>query len=246
MRVVAIVQARMGSTRLPGKALREIGGETMLAQVARRALRSELIDDVVVATTLNPADDAIIEECSRLGLQYFRGSEGDLLDRYCRAAEAFDADPVVRITSDCPLIDPEVIDKVIRAFLSVCPDYASNTLVCTYPRGLDLEVFKAAALKKAWEKASKPHERTHVTPYIYQHPESFSLLPVTGTADYSRLRWTVDTREDLEFVRAVYDNMASMGRGGEFSWSDVISLLESRPDLANINSHIRQKSLEEC
>ena len=153
MKLIAIVQARMGSTRLPGKVLKDIHGRTMLARVVRRVGRSKLIDEVVVATTTEPDDKVIVEECELLGVSCFRGSEQDVLDRYYSTAKAFFADSIVRITSDCPLIDPDIIDKVIQAYLKEGPDYAGNSLVCTYPRGLDVEVFSMQALEKAWREA---------------------------------------------------------------------------------------------
>jgi spore coat polysaccharide biosynthesis protein SpsF len=243
MSIVAIIQARMGSTRLPGKALRDICGRTMLARVVRRTRRSRLVDEVIIATTIEPSDKAIVDECKLLGVPFFRGSEQDVLDRYYRAARTFSADSIVRVTSDCPLIDAEIIDKVVRAFLNDSPDYASNTLVSTYPRGLDVEIFSMYALEKAHARASRDYQRVHVTPYIYQNPELFRLLSVTGDEDYSRYRWTVDTNEDLDLVLAIYDRL---GRDDCFSWKDVLRLLEKEPDLAEINRHISQKSLEEC
>ncbi len=243
MNLVAIIQARMGSTRLPGKALRDICGRTMLARVVRRARRSRLVDEVAVATTTEPEDIAIVEECRSLGVRYFRGSEQDVLDRYYRAAREFSADAVVRITSDCPLIDPEIIDLVVRAFLDNEPDYASNTLVGTYPRGLDVEVFSMKALERARAEASMDYQRIHVTPYLYQNPGIFRLLSVTGDEDYSRYRWTVDTQEDLDLVRTIY---GMISKDDDFSWRDVLALMKREPALAEINRHIRQKSLEEC
>lgn len=243
MKIVAIVQARMGSSRLPGKALKDVHGRTMLARVVRRAGRSALIDKLVVATTEKKVDDAIVSECDSLGIVYFRGSEDDVLDRYYQAARAFSADSIVRITSDCPLIDPEIIDRVVQAFLDNGPDYASNTIESTYPRGLDVEVFTFGALEKAWREASADFQRAHVTPYIYQHPEQFKIYSVAGEENWGNYRWTVDTREDLAMVRAVYEKI---DRDDLFSWRDVLDLFKREPSLAEINRHIRQKSLEEC
>ena len=243
MKILAIVQARMGSSRLPGKALKDIQGRSMLARVVRRAQRSSLIDRLIVATTDKEADDAIASECKVLGVSVFRGSEDDVLDRYYQAAKAFSAEAVVRITSDCPLIDPDVIDRVVRVFLDNRPDYASNTIENTYPRGLDVEVFTFSALEKAWRNASRDFERVHVTPYIYLHPELFRKLSVTGEKNLSFYRWTVDTAEDLALVRAIYEKM---GGDDHFSWRDVLELFEREPCLAELNRHIRQKSLEEC
>lgn len=242
MRVVAIIQARMGSTRLPGKVMKDIGGETMLARVVWRARRAKLLDEVVVATTNKSADTPIIAECGKLGVPVFRGDEQDVLDRYYHSAQANRAEAVVRITSDCPLIDPEIIDEVIQAFLKAKPDYASNTLNHTYPRGLDTEVMTMTSLERAWHESNKPYHRSHVTPYIYQNPDTFRLLSIKGQVDYSSLRWTVDTREDLNFVRSVYDRFANQDT---FGWHDVLKVLAREPELIELNRHIRQKSLEE-
>jgi spore coat polysaccharide biosynthesis protein SpsF len=161
MNIVAVIQARMGSTRLPGKVLRDIGGKTMLARVVRRMQCAASLSQVVVATTTSPADKAIVAECERLGIPAFRGDEQDVLDRYYQAAQAHRADVVVRVTSDCPLIDPGVVDEVVRAFLDAEPDYASNTLERTYPRGLDTEVMTMAALARAWREAQEPYQHAH-------------------------------------------------------------------------------------
>lgn len=243
MRIVAIIQARLGSSRLPGKVLKDIGGRTMLARVVRRTRCSQLIDDVVVATTFEPNDRAIVDECKLLGVPSFLGSELDVLDRYYRAAMTFSADVVVRITSDCPLIDPEIIDKVIQNFLDKKADYASNSLVSTYPRGLDVEVFTFNALEKAWHEASADFQHVHVTPYIFQHPEQFKIFSVRGDENWGCYRLTVDTDEDLSLVRAVYEKI---NRDDLFSWRDVLELFNREPNLADVNRHIRQKSLEEC
>jgi spore coat polysaccharide biosynthesis protein SpsF len=240
LRVVAIIQARMGSTRLPGKVLLDLAGETVLARVVNHVRRSHLIAETLVATTNHSADDPIVEECRMFGVAISRGDENDVLDRYFQAAQALSAEAVVRITSDCPLIDPEITDKTIAAFLASRPDYASNVLERTYPRGLDTEVFSMDALGRAWREARKPYEREHVTPYIHEHPEKFKLLSVTGDEDHSDHRWTVDTPEDLEFVRAVY---ARVGNKTEFSWRDVLSVLDRHPELSEINRSVTQKAL---
>lgn len=242
MKVVAIIQARMGSTRLPGKVLMDVEGETMLARVANRLRRSKLIQEILVATTDLPADDPIVAECRKLSVPISRGDQNDVLDRYYRAAQLSKADVVVRITSDCPLIDPEVSDKTISAFLESKPDYASNCLERTYPRGLDTEVMSFAVLARAWQSARKPYEREHVTPYIYEHPNEFKLLSVTAPADYSAHRWTVDTDEDLQFVRAIY---ARMKEKPCFSGADVLSLLEEDSELKKLNEAVQQKAIHE-
>jgi spore coat polysaccharide biosynthesis protein SpsF len=230
----------MGSTRLPGKVLQDLAGQSMLSRVVTRLRASELIDDIVVATTRHPKDDAIIEECGRLSVSFARGDENDVLDRYLHAAESTRADVVARITSDCPLIDPEVTDKTIGAFLREQPDYASNTLVRTYPRGLDTEVISRTALTRAWQEARQPYEREHVTPYIVEHPSQFKLMSVAEGEDYSAHRWTVDTPEDLGFVRMVYSRFH---RDEIFSWRDVLKLLEREPALTDLNRSVVQKAI---
>lgn len=237
---MAIIQARMGSSRLPGKVLKDLAGETMLARVISRLRATNLINEVLVATTNLPVDNAIVAESGRCGVRVARGDQDDVLDRYFQAAHLAEADVVVRITSDCPLIDPEVTDKTILAFLEDKPDYASNTIVRTYPRGLDTEVISLKALTRAWEEARKPYEREHVTPYLLEHPSEFVLLSVTGDVDYSGFRWTVDTPEDLEFVQAVYFRL---GGRTEFSWRDVLDLLNRAPELLELNRSVTQKPI---
>ena len=212
--VVAIIQARMGSTRLPGKILMDIGGETMLARVVRRVQRATMLDQVVVATTFLPSDDVTALECERLDVPVYRGSELDVLGRYYWTAKKYQAEVVVRITADCPLIDPEIIDQVVLAFLKSRPDFASNTIIRTYPRGLDVSVMSQAALTRAWKEARRAYDSEHVTSYIYQNPNIFRLLPVVGEVDYSNHHWTVDTQEDLDFVRGIYARLGENTFGG--------------------------------
>jgi len=240
--IVAVVQARTGSTRLPGKVLADVAGRSMLARVCERLGRAGTVDGVIVATTTEPADRAVAAECARLGVPCFRGSEWDVLGRYHDAAAAWGAEVVVRVTADCPLIDPEVVDRVVLAFLDARPDYASNTLERTWPRGLDIEVFTAAALARAHREARLPHEREHVTPYLYGHPQQFRLLAVTGPDRLGHLRWTVDTPDDLRLVREIY---ARLGSEGVFSWRDAARLCKREPALAELNRHVRQKQLAE-
>jgi spore coat polysaccharide biosynthesis protein SpsF len=240
--LVVIIQARMGSTRLPGKVLKDICGQPMLARVINRVCRASLPNKVVVATSTGAADDVVADLCAARSIDVFRGSELDVLDRYYQAARAHAADAVVRITSDCPLLDPEVMDRAIRVFFELQPDYASNGLVRTYPRGLDTEVMSMAALRRAWQSAREPYQRMHVTPYIYQNPAEFKCINVASDEDYSAYRWTVDTAEDLDLVRAIYDRL---GPSGEFGWRDVLALMQREPALVDINRDILQKSLEE-
>jgi spore coat polysaccharide biosynthesis protein SpsF len=207
----------------------------------KRLRRTRLVDECLVATTDRAGDDAIVKECRELSIPVSRGDQDDVLDRYFRAAQLAKAEVVVRITSDCPLIDPEITDKTIATFLATAPDYASNALLRTYPRGLDTEVISAAALGRAWQQARKPYEREHVTPYIYEHPAEFKLLSVTGEVDYSTYRWTVDTPEDLEFVRAIYARLKDKLL---FGWQDVLDLLDREPALLELNRSVMQKTLQ--
>ena len=244
MKAVAIVQARMGSTRLPGKVMCELCGRTVLAHVIERVQASRL-DGVVVATTALPRDDAIAGAAERAGADVFRGSEVDVLDRYFQAATRFDADPVIRITSDCPLLDPGVVRQIVDRFRFARTsdgslDYLSNTLERTYPIGLDTEVFTYSALHRAWREAKEPHEREHVTPFIYQHPSLFRIAQCKNDRDLSELRWTLDTTEDLEFIRHVY---TALWKAGEvFSTAAVLALLEQHPELQDINAHVKQRA----
>jgi len=242
MKIATIVQARMGSTRLPGKVLLDLGGRTVLARVVNRLRRATLVGEIIIATTKNPADDAIVEECRRLSVESFRGEELDVLDRYYRASARTGAEAVVRITSDCPMIEPEVTDLVIATFLDQRPDYASNARRRTYPRGLDTEIMTAAALARCWNEAKLDYQRVHVTPYIYENPAEFRIVPVTGERNYSQYRWTLDTPEDLAFLRAVYQHF---GNDDGFHWRDAIKLMEEQPAIVELNRHITMKALHE-
>jgi spore coat polysaccharide biosynthesis protein SpsF len=238
MRVVAIVQARMGSTRLPGKVLMDAGGETVLSRVIARLSRAKRIDEIVIATTKLSADDAIVKEARRKKIESFRGSEQDVLDRYCQAAAVYCADIVVRITADCPLIDSSVVDDVIEACLTNQADLACNELPRSFPRGLDTEVFTTAALLRADEIAKQPYQREHVTPVFYERQDMFHLFSVSAERDYSQHRWTLDTAEDLELIRAIYSHFDNKN---DFGWRDSIALMERLPYLATINAHVVQK-----
>jgi len=173
----------------------------------------------------------------------FRGSENDVLDRYWQACNNYKADGVVRINSDCPLIDPGEAGWVVDVFLEREPDFAANDIEPSYPAGMGTEVMTAAALETAWREAWQPYERQHVSPYISRRPERFRLINVAAPADYSHLRWTVDTRDDLDFVRAVY---AALGGDEMFDWRAVLDLLRRQPALLELNGHVRQKAIEEC
>jgi glutamate-1-semialdehyde aminotransferase/spore coat polysaccharide biosynthesis protein SpsF (cytidylyltransferase family) len=227
--VVAIVQARMSSTRLPGKSMAEIDGRPMLWHVVNRVRRSRLVSKVVVATTDKPADDPIAAMCQEEDILCFRGSEDDVLDRFYRAAHAHSADVVVRITADCPLIDAAVIDEIVSRYKQSDCDYVSNTFRYTFPDGLDTEVFSFRALDRAWREARKPSEREHVTPYLRTGKFRTANVESDAPVGVGNLRWTVDHASDLEFVRGIF---AVLSGDGYFGFQDVLDLLRKRPDLA--------------
>lgn len=246
MRTAAIIQTRMGSSRLPGKVLRVLGGETVLGHVVHRAQAVRAIDEVVVATTTAPADDAVVAEAGRLGVRATRGSEDDVLDRYYRAALECGAQRIVRITSDCPLLDPGLVDAMLARFDALAAegtpvDYLSNTVERRYPRGLDAEIFTFEALARAHAEGHSAAEREHVTPYLYRHPERFRIAQYAPGADLSHHRWTLDTDDDWRLLEAVFAELGT--RPGGFGTDDILQLLERRPDIFRLNAHIEQKAL---
>jgi spore coat polysaccharide biosynthesis protein SpsF len=258
-RVVAIVQARMSSTRLPGKVLLDIAGEPMLARVVARTSRAESVHQVLVATTTDASDDPVAARCASMGILYTRGSLNDVLDRYYQAASQAKAEIVVRITGDCPVIDPVLIDDCVNTLLDGSFDFTCNRLpppfTRTYPIGLDTEVCTFAALEKAWNDAKETFHREHVMPFIYEgvslvtenrslstgiSKRGFKIAQLHHDPDYGRMRWTVDTPEDLEFMRQVYSRFD--GRD-DFTWQEVLALVQREPELAAINSTVRHKTL---
>jgi spore coat polysaccharide biosynthesis protein SpsF len=232
----------MGSTRLPGKVLMDLGGASVLERVVRRLERAKRIQEVVIATTVSPADDFIVRACDSIGVASFRGSENDVLDRYVQAASQHHATAVIRVTSDCPLIDPALVDEVIELFLAEQVDLACNTLPRTYPRGLDAEIFSMETLQRAEEFSDQPHHREHVTPIFYERRDLFRVASTRSREDFSHHRWTLDTPEDLKLIRAIYEEFANRD---DFSWREVIALMQRNPDLARINAHIQQKPVRE-
>jgi spore coat polysaccharide biosynthesis protein SpsF len=239
MTTLIIVQARMTSTRLPGKVLLPLAGEPMLTRLVERLRRVQHADGIVVATTNNAADDPIAALCAQLGVPCHRGSEHDVLSRYADAARLHGADTVVRITSDCPLIDPALIDRVIAVYEEGDSDYVSNMLPPTWPYGMAVEVFGAAALAQAHAEATQAAEREHVTPFLYWHPERYRLRNVASPVDLSQHRWTVDTPEDYELVSRLFEHL--MPTHPHFTQADVLALLEQHPAWIALNQHIQQK-----
>jgi spore coat polysaccharide biosynthesis protein SpsF len=245
-RTVAIIQARLGSTRLPGKVLQDIHGKPMLAHVVDRSRRAKLVDQVVVATTTETADQAIADLCVARGYACFRGDLRDVLDRYYQAAQSYQTNTIVRLTGDCPLIDPGVMDHTIQKFYEAGADFAANRLPPpwgrTYPIGLDVEVCTFQALETAWQKADQPYQREHVMPYLYENEGRFRILLIDHDPDYGHMRWTVDTPEDLTLVRTIFDRF---GKDEFFTWEQVLGLFEREPSLAEINAQVRHKTYRE-
>ncbi|MEI8365625.1 MAG: glycosyltransferase family protein [Parachlamydiaceae bacterium] len=240
-RIVVILQARMGASRLPGKPLKTILGKPLLTYQIERLRRAKKIDTIIVATTTAPQDDAIVTWCREENVSVFRGSELDVLDRYHRAAIQFSATAIVRITGDCPLIDPVVVDQVIAFYEDSKPqyDYVSNSLQRTFPRGLDTEIFSFEILDRAAHEAKLPEEREHVTLYFYEHPEKFKLGSVVQQIDQSQHRWTVDTEEDFELVTKIVTELYP--HNSEFTTADVMQLLKKHPEWTAINANVVQK-----
>lgn len=230
-----IIQARLGSTRMPGKTMKEIMGKPLLYYSVKRSSLSKYIDDVIVATTTNSNDDKISEWCEGEGITFYRGSENNVLDRYYQTAKKFNVDKIVRITSDCPFVDPQIIDIAILLLNIYNKDYVSNRIKKrTWPHGFDVEVFTFKALEKAWNEANKPEEKEHVSPYILNHPEIFKQYEFPLDKDLSQIRLTVDYSEDFELADKLL-NILIPKYGISFCWRDVISELENDPSLLEIN-----------
>jgi len=229
--VVAIVQARMSSTRLPGKVMKEICSRPVLGHVVDRLSFSEQIDKIVVATSTDPSDDVIERWCTEERVRSFRGSLGDVLARYYWAARAYGARTIVRVTADCPLIDPAIVDRVIGIYLSGGYDYARTDE--TYPNGLDVEVFSMEALLKAYNEAVLPSEREHVTPYIWKRPELFSMKRDICGKDLTAMRWTIDDRKDFALVEAIFNGLYSFG--AVFHMDEIVEFLNANRALLKIN-----------
>ena len=234
-KTIAILQARMSSSRLPGKVLKPIAGRPMLAFQVERVRRARLVDRLVIATSVETSDDPIAALCASEKVDCHRGSLADVLGRFHGAALAFGlVDHVVRLTGDCPLSDPDIIDACIALHIANGADYTSNGVTRSYPDGLDVEVLRFSALDRAHREAKEQFEREHVTPYLYRHPELFSLDVLRAPRDLAELRWTVDNPADLDFVTRVVAELAP--RKPDFTWLDVLALVEARPEIAAINA----------
>ena len=234
MKTLAVLQARMTSSRLPGKVARKILGKPMLELQLERVKRAKKLNDIVVATSIEKDDDEIVALCQSIGIKCYRGGIDDVLDRFYKAAKEFDPEYVVRLTGDCPLIDPQLIDDIVQYCISQKYDYASNTLEPTYPDGLDVEVFHFNILETAWNEAKLPSEREHVTPFICKNPKRFNLGSYRGKLDLSHLRWTVDEEGDLNFVTKIYGALYQ-GKP-EFNKNDILHVLECNPEWLKMNS----------
>lgn len=242
MKTVIINQARMTSTRLPGKVLKTVLGKPLLQYQLERLQQVKSADAIVVATTTNAEDDPIVELCKQLKISCYRGSEFDVLSRYAEAAKIYAADAIVRVTSDCPLIDPAVVDQIIQLYWQNYPkyDYVSNCLKRSYPRGMDTEVFNAEVLQIAHKESQSTFEREHVTPFIYRQPQRYCLGDLIYREDQSQHRWTVDTPEDFELVKKILEGLYP--QQPEFSLQDCLDLVENHPDWSTINASVAQKT----
>ncbi|MBU2540202.1 glycosyltransferase family protein [Patescibacteria group bacterium] len=245
----AIIQARMGSTRLPGKVLMDIMGKPMLWHLINRLKFSKRINEVILAIPDTKENDALEKFAEENKIKYFRGSEEDVLSRYFKAAQKFKCDLIVRMTSDCPLIDPKIADLVIEKHLNYGADFTANflegkrgeTLERTFLHGTELEVFNFSTLENAYQQAKEPYQREHVDPYIFEHPEIFKIAAIKNTEDVSYMRCTVDEMKDLELVREIYKRLYK--KGEIFFMEDVVNLLKTHPELMEINKEVKRKQI---
>ncbi len=242
MRKLIIVQARMGSSRLSGKVLKEVCGKTLLEHLIVRLKRVKQADKIVIATTIKEEDIPIVAMCKKLDVPFYRGSEEDVLSRYYEAALQYKGDLIVRVTSDCPLIDPCIIDSVVSFYINNQSgvDYVSNCLHRTYPRGMDVEVFSFSILKEAHFNAYDPFDREHVTPFIKSSSSRYSLKNIEYKTNLSHYRLTVDTSEDLELIKKIFKELYF--RNPEFKMEDILTVLKANSEWLSINSHVINKS----
>ena len=242
MRKLIIVQARMTSTRLPGKVMKIVCGKPLLEHLINRLKRVKCADQIVIATTVNESEDIIVDLCKKLDISYFRGSEEDVLGRYYETAVKYEGDVIIRITSDCPVIDPDVVDYLIDFYMKNLKkyDYVTNTLKRTYPRGMDVEIFSFSILKEAYERAKREEEREHVTTFIRNRSTQYRLHNIKHSSDFSHYRLTVDTSEDLELIRRIFESLYV--ENPEFTMKDILSKMAANSEWEYINAHIHQKT----
>ncbi|WP_252255065.1 glycosyltransferase family protein [Clostridium sp. ZBS12] len=249
MKVTAIIQARMNSTRLPAKVMKEIKGKTVLEHVINRVNVAKKVDEIIIATTLNESDNTIETQCEKLGVKCFRGSENDVLSRYYLAASESKCEVIIRITSDCPVIDNKIIDNMVDKFIELNKEkkveYLSNFDVVsnTFPRGMDVEIITFSALKKTYDEATKEYEREHVTPYIYQNVDKFNIEGYSNSEDLSKYRFTLDTEEDFNVIKIIYESLYEKNK--MFGMEEIIDLMKSNPFIKEINRDVKQKELKE-
>lgn len=241
MKTAAIIEARMASTRLPGKTLAPILGRPMLELLIERLRRARLLDGIVVATTDRPEDGAIETLARRLNVGCYRGSSDDVLDRVLQAARRFGVDLIVEVTGDCPLIDPVIVDQIVETALATGYDYVANNLVLTYPRGLDVRAFPTATLAEVATLTADPADREHVSLHIYDHPERYRIMNLESglPGRWHGARLTVDTAEDLEVVRTIVEALYPVNP--EFGIGEILSFLDARPELLDINARVQQR-----
>ena len=239
--ISAIIQARVSSTRLPNKIFAEIEGKPLIYHIVNRISRSKKVDNILIATTINPADDTLIDWAKKNKIQYFRGSEDDVLDRYYNASKSIKADIVARITSDDPFKDPTILDNVINLLLEKKLDFACNNNPPTFPEGLDIEVFTFEALEKANTRSNDGFEREHVTQYFYRHPELFRQGNYFNASNLSKLRWTIDTEKDMEMAKVIYRELYKTDE--IFLFEDILELLKRNPHIVEINSSVKRSAM---
>jgi spore coat polysaccharide biosynthesis protein SpsF (cytidylyltransferase family) len=236
MKASAIIQARFGASRLPGKVLLEILGKTILEYVIERVKKAKYIENVIVATSVNKEDLKIADLADRLKVKVYRGSEEDVLDRFYQAAKVYKIEHIVRITADCPLIDPDIIDRAVNLYFESGSDYCSNTLDETFPDGEDVEVFSVSALNRAWKEAYLLSEREHVTPYIKKHSEKFKLVSFRNEENLSDKRWTLDEERDFKFIKTVLEALYPVNP--DFHMGEILDIVKRNPRLEDINRSI--------
>ena len=239
--ITAIIQARISSTRLPGKIMTRFSGNTLLGHIIGRISYSKYLSKIIVATTENPADDKLVEWLKTNNIEYFRGSESDVLNRYYATAKKFNANHIARITSDDPFKDPHIIDDVAQLYFENSLDFAFNNKPPSFAEGLDTEIFSFSALSIAETNAVDPFEREHVTQHFYRNPEKFSQKNLISSKDFSHLRWTIDTEQDLLMTKMVYENLYKPGQ--IFLADDILSLIERNPQIPLINQNVKRSDM---